>query len=67
MAFEAKPNSINKSNINKKLNVIKNAKKKRFIMCERGNTTIIHRPVKREHSNNFPVLKKQTWLSEYWL
>ena len=29
LAFEAKPNNVNKSNINKKLDVIKNAKKKK--------------------------------------
>ena len=40
LAFEAKPYSINKSNINKKLNVIKNAKRKKSIMCERGKFTL---------------------------
>ena len=39
-AFQAKPNSIDKRNRNKKLNVIKNAKKKQFSCPQETNLVI---------------------------
>ena len=70
LAFQAKPNSIDKRNRNKKLNVIKNAKEGKVYNVWQGEIQayqlyIIHRQVKLEHSNIFPVHNKQTWLFKY--